>query len=263
MLKFILIRHGTSLGNQELRMMGQLDDELATTGIAESQRLAEQLVREGDRPTLVYCSPQRRAVQTAQILLTAFANENLRETIGISKQSTFQRSNAELGIVQSISPIRLCDHLKELSGGIFEGLTWSQAKTQYPDLCLQLEQNLDLIPIPGSELPDAGFHRACQFWEGLFRQFDPESEEFDPDSSSVVWIVSHSGILQHLIAALLRCDRTWGMSIANTARFEFWLDGDRWARDASRNQHNHNTALWQIRRFNDISHLKPTELDQI
>lgn len=253
MLKITLIRHGTSVGNQKLRMMGQLNDELSTTGIAESECLAKQLSREGDRPSAIYCSPQKRAVQTAQILLAPFLNQGSQARSSTLGQSSDLTPIPKSLKIQNAIPMQLCDDLKELHGGIFEGLTWAQAKTRHPDLCLQLEQSLDLISVPHGESPESGFRRACQFWDDLFCKLNLKSGQ----AHSVIWIVTHSGILQHLIAALLGCDRTWGIPISNTARFEFWIDGDRWHQLSQNHLHpnRHNTSLWQIQRFNDISHL--------
>lgn len=236
--------------------MGQLDDELSDVGIAESQQLARSLVIMGDRPSVVYCSPQWRAMQTAQILLTPWLNDGSQ---GKSHDLDHPGFNSDPWQAPCAIPIQLCDDLKELNGGVFEGLTWAQAQAQHPELCQQLEQTMDWLPVPGGESPQAGFERACRFWHYLIHKHTSKPKQSD----SVIWTVSHSGMLQHLIAALLGCDRTWGLTIPNTARFEFWLDGDRWHRakhpsDESSNetvQNLYNTALWQIRRFNDISHL--------
>jgi broad specificity phosphatase PhoE len=67
-----------------------------------------------------------------------------------------------------------------------------------------------------------------------------------------IWIVTHSWILQHLIAELMGCDRSWRIHARNTAIFEFWIDQTRWRRT---DQSCLNTDLWQIRRFNDHQHL--------
>ncbi|WP_390883460.1 hypothetical protein [Kovacikia minuta] len=54
--------------------------------------------------------------------------------------------------------------------------------------------------------------------------------------------------MQHLVAELLGCDRSWRLRVGNTALFEFWVDQSRWHRQ---DQNRFNTDLWQIRRFND------------
>ncbi len=78
-------------------------------------------------------------------------------------------------------------------------------------------------------------------------------------------MVSHEGILQQMIAVMMGCDRTWKISIAHTAIFEFWL-----AASPEMDSHTGATALFtddlpipdrfnpeysQLRRFNDASHL--------
>lgn len=239
--------------------MGQLDDELSGVGAAESQQLGRFLAISGDRPSAICSSPQRRAVQTAEIMLDSFLSHHLGHRSQLRSQSQPENSwqaHQELQASDVFSkfsgegdiPIQLFDELKELNGGIFEGLTWSQAQVQHPALCQQLEHTLDWLPVPGSESPASGFRRAHEFWDTLFNSHVSETTP----SGCTLWIVTHSGILQHLIATLLGCDRTWGLSIPNTACFEFWLDGDRWHQHS---QNRHNTALWQIRRFNDTSHL--------
>lgn len=259
-LKLVLIRHGTSLGNQNGRMMGQLNDALAADGIAESQRLAQHLVKTGDRPAHVYSSPLRRAVQTAQILIEPFTtNDGTPESseANFAAQAAWPDLQTPASGDRSVSHPRLWLHpgLKEIRGGVFEGLTWAQAQEHYPELCQQLEHTSDLKPIPGGESPSSASDRVRHFLDELLDRhgcWQTSTIEKTIEASLTIWIISHSGILQYLIAALLGCDRIWGITIPNTAQFQFWLDGDRW-HDPGPNRYN--TALWQIQRFNDISHL--------
>ncbi len=65
-------------------------------------------------------------------------------------------------------------------------------------------------------------------------------------------IVTHGGILLHMLEALMDTGRTWGMTIRNTAVFDFALDIERWWVDG---ETRHNPTLWRIHRFNDASHL--------
>ena len=55
-----------------------------------------------------------------------------------------------------------------------------------------------------------------------------------------------------MLQALMDTGRTWGMTIRNTAVFDFALDIERWWVDG---EVRHNTTLWRIHRFNDASHL--------
>jgi 2,3-bisphosphoglycerate-dependent phosphoglycerate mutase len=58
--------------------------------------------------------------------------------------------------------------------------------------------------------------------------------------------------MEHLIACVLECDRTWQIAIPNTALFEFWIDRDRWSNSGMTLGIN---TFWQIRRFSDLTHL--------
>ena len=68
-----------------------------------------------------------------------------------------------------------------------------------------------------------------------------------------VWAISHEGFLQHLIAVVLGCDRTWKIPIAHTALFEFWLSEQLLIKAAPADRYN--PEHWIIQKFNDSSHL--------
>lgn len=117
--------------------------------------------------------------------------------------------------------------------------------SRYPDLCHALEASPDWIQIPGAETPQDARNRSHQFIQSLFQRHQ---------NGDQIWIVTHSWILQHLVAELMGCDRSWRLRANNTALFEFWIDQSRWHCD---DQNRFNTDLWQVRRFNDCRHLKP------
>ncbi len=210
-MKLLLIRHAESIGNQEQRLQGHADFALSTTGQLQAAKLAAYLSSESWLPTHVYSSPLQRALQTAQILL---------------------RSRQEV-------TIQTCEALKELDNGIFQGLTWAEAQSHYPELCRSLTTSPEWLPIPGAESPLQVRDRARSFWHALLTQHQ---------NSDQIWIVTHGGLLLYLMAALLGSDRVWGLDIGPTARFEFWLDRDRWHCE---DENLANTTLWQIRHFNE------------
>jgi broad specificity phosphatase PhoE len=216
MLKLMLIRHAESIGNAEGRMQGQGEDDLTELGRSQAQKLADRLLQHW-RPTHVYSSPLKRAAQTTQLLLDHCSGN---------------------------CAIEFADELKEFQNGIFQDLTWAEAKQRYPELCDRLESSLDWLPIPGAESLVAGRQRARQFMQKLLERHQADDR---------LWIVSHSWILQHLIAEVLGCDRSWQVPIQHTALFEFWLE--RSGRQQT-DQTLYNTSLWQIHRFNDHRHLE-------
>ena len=66
MTELILIRHGETDWNRELRFQGHVDVALNAVGLEQAQRLAGRLA--GERAHGVYSSDRRRAQQTAQPL---------------------------------------------------------------------------------------------------------------------------------------------------------------------------------------------------
>lgn len=225
-MKLLLIRHAESIGNQEQRIQGQTEFELSSWGQDQAQQLAQRLKAENWYPTHVYCSPLRRAVQTLDYLLQPFL-QNLP------------------GVEDPPIPVTVAPALKEIHNGILDGLTWSEAQRQYPELCQVLEASPDWYPIPGAESLTLLRDRTHQFIHTLLAQHHNRDR---------LWIVTHGGILQYLIAALLGCDRIWGLSMPPTSLFEFSLDLSRWS---SSDLTRLNPSLWQIQRFNDSQHLEP------
>jgi broad specificity phosphatase PhoE len=215
-MRLLCLRHAQAIGNPEGVMLGQLDPELTSVGISQSQVLAAALVQGVWRPTHVYTSPLRRSQQTAEIAIAALA---------------------ELGHLMSL---QVSPGLQEIGLGIFQGLRWDEACDRYPALCAQLEQSSHWLGIPGAESPVEIHQRAVQFLK-MLRDRHSQADQ--------LWIFSHGGFLQYLVAAILGCDRVWGLSIPNTAVFEFelgpeeWLEqeGDRW-----------NPTLWKIHQFNRV-----------
>jgi broad specificity phosphatase PhoE len=83
MLELLLARHGQSRGNLD-RSLGP-DTGLTEIGRQQAAQLGDWLARQGYAPTALYCSPLRRARQTAEIVNTHFGLEivldaDLRET---------------------------------------------------------------------------------------------------------------------------------------------------------------------------------------
>jgi broad specificity phosphatase PhoE len=233
-LKLLLIRHAQSLGNLQGRMEGQSSTELSALGISQAQQLSARLMQSSELPSHLYSSPLLRASQTTQYLTDAL--KQMRHPYEIR---------------QTIA-------LQEMHQGIFQGLTWAQAQATYPDLCAQLVSSLAWQPVPQAESPPAARSRAQQWMQCLLKQHQ---------CGDVIWAVSHEGFLQQLISVVLGCDRTWKISIAPTAIFEFWLAsthplglGSMLGVSSNRfDPDRFNPEHWILRRFNDCSHLADAE----
>lgn len=232
-LKILLIRHAQSIGNVQGVMEGQSSTELSTEGYAQAARLGKYLSQQG-LPTHCYSSPLLRATQTAQSLLDQV------ELNQVDRDDEGGRHSCHL---------KQTEALQELHQGIFQGLTWSQAQANYPDICAQLMSSLAWQPIPQAESLVAARARARSWVRHVLKQHQ---------LGDVVWAVSHEGFLQQLVSVMMGCDRTWQIRIPHTALFEFWL--------ASTQDHNQwqqlggdrfNPEFWVLRRFNDCAHLDP------
>jgi 2,3-bisphosphoglycerate-dependent phosphoglycerate mutase len=66
-----LLRHGNSVWNQENLFTGWVDVDLSDQGRAEANRAGELLAESGIKPTLLYTSRLKRAINTAHIALNA------------------------------------------------------------------------------------------------------------------------------------------------------------------------------------------------
>lgn len=235
-LKILLIRHAQSQGNVEGRMEGWQSTGLTPQGQQQAQQLGGWLGQHQWHPTHIYCSPLLRATETLAAMSQGFE--------AAYRSGAFRRPDA---VTDPLPQPQCWDDLKENNQGIFNGLTWPEAQARYPDLCDRLESSLDWVPIPGAETLAAGRDRARRVVDQLLHHRNGDR----------LWVISHQWILQQIVAELLGCERVWGISIGHTARFEVWLDRDRWANADQRL----NSELWQIKAFNDSSHLAPGILD--
>lgn len=245
-LKLLFIRHAQSVGNQQKRMQGNGEFELSAEGRQQAEKLGQRLLAETWQPTYVYSSPLKRATQTTEILLNQFFAQPLPAVVSDLVDGEVDTPIDLLTPQRSTEPVPVeyAEELREFQNGIFEGLTWAEARQRYPKLCHALESSADWIQIPGAESLQAARSRAQRFIQTLLDRHK---------NGDKIWIISHSWILQHLVAELLGCDRSWRIHARNTALFEFWIDRSRWQRQ---DQNRLNTDLWQIRRFNDCQHLR-------
>ena len=104
----ILIRHGETLWNTQLRMQGSLDSDLTPKGESQIKALGEWMK---EVPfDYLYCSDTARAYKTAEAI-SKFTGHNLN----------------------------LDKRLREKNLGVFEGLTSEEARERYPETFQQFK----------------------------------------------------------------------------------------------------------------------------
>ena len=182
MTDFLLIRHGETDWNRELRFQGRIDIPLNDIGQLQAQRLKKRFAQtlaqwRADKREIhgVVSSVLQRAHQTAQPI-------------------------AELLDVESV----LEPGLQEQCYGIFEGLTAQEIKLQYPDAWTQWLAFDSQVAVEGAESAQVFHDRVMQVMDGLAMQYE----------DGHVVVVTHGGVLdmvwrhaqQHTLDGRRVCD---------------------------------------------------------
>lgn len=177
MTRLILVRHGYTYWNEEKKYQGFADISLNPQGIEEAEKLSKRLsVEKIDR---VYSSPLKRALQTAEIV-----NANFNKKIHI------------------------CECLKEINFGDWEGFTFDEIVRTYPDLSQQwLDKPADMRPPNGENFRDLQ-ERAIKVLH----------EIYDLNKGNNVLIVTHGGLISVLVCHILKIglDDLWKFISSNT-----------------------------------------------
>ena len=213
-MNLTIVRHAESTGNAEDRLQGQYDFPLSDRGRRQAALLRARFESEGYEPTHIYSSPLSRTLETARI---ASAGWDL--------------------------PITRWDDLMETDMGVFSGLRWEDAQARFPEMARRFAETRNMDVVEGAETFEQRSERGS-------RVIDRVMDEHTNDDRVLVF--SHGGIMQYQIARVMGTSRVWGLSVRNTAMFEFSVDVDCWQSDG---QEVVNLSLWRIGRFNDASHL--------
>ena len=213
-MRLVIVRHAQSTGNAEGRYQGRHEFGLTSEGREQARRLSSRLHKGGLQPTHVYSSPQSRTAETAKLVTDGWS-----------------------------TPIEYWNDLMEIDVGVFSGLTWEEITERYPDVAADFRRTGRWSIVDGAESIDDRISRANRVIRTTVHRHS---------ESDTVLIVTHGGILLHILEALMNTGRTWGMHIRNTAVFDFTLDIDRWWVDG---EVRRNPTFWRIHLFNDASHL--------
>jgi alpha-ribazole phosphatase/probable phosphoglycerate mutase len=177
--RIFLIRHGETDWNKTARYQGVSDVPLNDEGLEQARRLGVRLSRV--EPDRVLASPLSRAARTAEIIMELSASDTVIET------------RAEL---------------KEISFGLWEGLTFSEIR----EIDGETYEKWRLAPF--SCAPEGGddyndiFERSKLFASCLTGEGSPGQNTF---------VVAHGGVLRAILAALLEFS---DMDLLWKARFD-------------------------------------------
>lgn len=163
MLRLLLIRHGETDWNQQMRFQGQTDVVLNARGIEQAEAVAYRLRNEPLQA--IYSSDLQRAMQTAQIVAK----------------------------YHDLSPVADPD-LRELSYGIWEGMRREEIlASEWAELFERYRKDSLRHRPPGAEYPEQIIERSRRMLARILRQH----------SDGTVCIVGHGGSLRALICVAL------------------------------------------------------------
>jgi 2,3-bisphosphoglycerate-dependent phosphoglycerate mutase len=160
--QLILSRHGQTVWHRENRYAGVSDVDLTEHGRQQARALAAWSGRH--RPDAFYCSPVRRARETAAPVAEA------------------------LGITPTV-----VDELREVSFGVAEGRTLAELAAESPDVVELFRRDPVGHPFPGAEPVPAAAARGA----GALRTIAAEQP------GSTVLVVAHNTLLRLALCELL------------------------------------------------------------
>ena len=178
MTKIILIRHGQTVWNVEMKYQGQTDINLTEKGIMQAQLVADRLATEPI--AAVYSSDLNRAFFTAG----AIAAKHKLQVIAVPE-------------------------LREINFGDWEGLTYTNINSGWPEAMKNLFTWPENVLIPGGESFPQLRERASKALDRIVHNHHNET----------VVVVSHGGTIRTLLCTALNIhlNFVWNIKQDNTA----------------------------------------------
>lgn len=128
MTTLLLVRHGQTVWNSQLRYQGHIDTELSQLGLAQAERIAGRL--RDERIAAIYTSDLRRCLETAEIIAAP----------------------------HGLKPVPL-PGLREAHYGEWQGLTYADVRARYPELVAARRRDVVGFVPPGGESLGATYER--------------------------------------------------------------------------------------------------------
>lgn len=164
-LEIVVARHGESKANAESRMQGRFDSPLSERGREQAKVLGAWLARHGVEWDAAYCSPLRRAHETAELVVRAAGREGVEVEPGLA----------------------------EIAAGKLEGLDVSEIAAQFPSYAARRLDELGDFSEYGGESYGAVQERVASLVERLL----------SAGAARRVLLVGHGGFNFHLVKHLI------------------------------------------------------------
>jgi broad specificity phosphatase PhoE len=163
MTKIIFVRHGETVWNKQNRVLGWKNIRLSKLGREQAVKLAKRLKNE--KIDAIYTSKLSRAVDTAK----------------------------EINKFHKLKMISVPE-LNEVNFGIWEGVTWDEAKEKYPDVYTEREKRIYNYKLKKGESNK-------EVWTRVYKVITDIIEKH-PDKT--VLIVSHGAVKMLLLRHYLK-----------------------------------------------------------
>ncbi|SHJ90294.1 histidine phosphatase family protein [Tepidibacter formicigenes] len=144
MVKFIFVRHGITIDNENMRLSGFIDSKLSDIGKEQVKKTCNRLKYEGI--DYIYSSPLTRAVETAR----------------------------EIADFKNVE-IKICQNFREMNFGDFEGLTFKEIQDKYKDEFNKLKKDAFKYKFPNGENMIEFHHRISSQLDDIIKKHDNET----------------------------------------------------------------------------------------
>ncbi|MFI3237399.1 MAG: histidine phosphatase family protein [Lachnospiraceae bacterium] len=161
-MKVLLVRHGETDWNVASRIQGMTDTDLNEKGIEQARELGRSLITYPGNICRIYTSPLKRARQTADIL---------SEYIGVSCE--------------------VLEGIEEMNFGIFEGISWKEAKVKHEDAYAKWHRNRRYTKIPEGES-----------YQDVYERVSAAIEKITENETGEVLVITHSGVIKTLLSGI-------------------------------------------------------------
>ena len=155
-MRLLLARHGETDWNARGQIQGQSDTTLNDRGRAQAAELAHRLLAAGERVERIYASPQKRALETAQIA----------------------------GRLLGLTPEPV-EGLREISFGHWEGHAWTEIQKRWREEYRRYEADrLRMAPLGGES------------FAAMLCRVLPALEQISRSGEGTALVVAHSAVIK-------------------------------------------------------------------
>lgn len=174
-------RHGETDWNIAKRVQGTTDIPLNENGIRQAELLYENLEKENISLSRIYSSCQARALTTAEIVGAGYH-----------------------------VPVRVAPGLEEMNFGLFEGHTWEEIGTLYPEELKKWESDKRYHKTPGGECYQDVLERLFSALDWILGEAGDEI-----NSGRDVLILTHGAVMLSLLTLKYDLDFTTSYAVVS------------------------------------------------